>query len=109
MRHPTLLLTAILLFCGLPGSSLRSQGTNKDLLVSPRLVSLRKDVEAGNHSALESFWQDITKQGAPLVERIHGDERNVLVTFLWRSKEETNVVIMSDFGNNVRSLVLTRL
>lgn len=109
MRVPTLLLTAILLFCGLPGSSVPSQGTNKDLLVSPRLASLRKDVEAGNHSALEGFWHEITKQGAPLVERIEGDERNVLVTFFWRSKEETNVVIMSDFGNNVRSLVLTRL
>jgi len=74
MREPTLLLTVILLFCGLPGPSVSSQGTIKHLLVSPRLAGLRKDVEAGNHSALERFWQDITKQGALLVERIHGDE-----------------------------------
>ena len=104
-----LLLTAILLFSGLSGSSVRSQSTNKDLLVSPRLTRLRRDVEAGNRSALESFWQDIAKQGAPLVESIQGEERNLLVTFLWRSKEAANVVIMCDFGANVRSRILTRL
>ena len=109
MREPTLLLTAVLLFCGLLECSVRSQSTNQELLFSPRLASLRKDVQAGNLSALESFWQETTRQGTPLVEPIKGDERNVLVTFLWRSKEAANVVIMCDFGNNVRSRVLTRL
>jgi enterochelin esterase-like enzyme len=109
MRERTLLLTAILLFSGLSASSFRSQSTNQDLLVSPRLASLRKDVEAGNRSALQSFWQDIAKQGAPLVESIQGDERNLLVSFLWRSKEAANVVIICDFGANVRSRILTRL
>ena len=37
-------------------------------LTSPRLSGLKKEVEAGNRAAIESFWQDVTKQGAPLIE-----------------------------------------
>ena len=112
MREPTLLLSAILLFCGLPGSSLRSQGINKDLLVSPRLATLKTELEAGNRAALEHFWQEVTKQGTPLVEPIKGESRYVWLTFLWRAKEETkNVVIWSDLGNwqNLATLQMARL
>jgi len=102
----TLLLGFIL--CGFQDPSYTAQVTIQKTPVSPRLVALSKDLGAGNGSALESFWQEVTRQGTPLIEPIKGDERNVLVTFLWRSKEPANVVIMCDFGNNVRSLVLTR-
>src|SRR5215831_18407913 len=62
---------------------------------SPRLTALKKDLESGNRAALENFWQEVTKQGAPLVESIAGDDRNALLTFLWRAKEETkNVVVV---------------
>jgi enterochelin esterase-like enzyme len=62
---------------------------------SPRLTALKKDLESGNRAALESFWQEVTKQGAPLVELIADDDRNALLTFLWRAKEDTkNVVVV---------------
>src|ERR1051326_3319141 len=64
---------------------------------SPRLAALHKELAAGNQVALENFWQEVTKQGAPLVEPIKGESRYVWLTFLWRAKEETkNVVIWSD-------------
>ena len=78
-------------------------------IVSPRLAALQRDLKAGNQSALETFWQEVNKSGTPLVETIKGNEKNALVTFLWRSKEPTHVVILSDFGANVASLTLTRL
>ena len=109
MKKAALTLVIAFLFCGLHESSCGAQGKIQEALVSPRLAALIKNLGTGDGSALESFWQEVTRQGAPMIEPMKGDERNVLVTFLWRAKEETNVVIMSDFGNNVRSLVLTRL
>jgi enterochelin esterase-like enzyme len=81
-------------------------------LKSPRLSALKKEVEAGNRTALESFWQDVTKQGAPLVEQITGDDRHVLLTFVWRAKEEMrNIVVVGgvagyDFSENQMTRLL---
>jgi len=64
-------------------------------ITSPRLAALKKDIDSGNRAALETFWQEVTKQGTPLVEPITGDDRYVFLTFLWRAKEETkNVVVV---------------
>ena len=52
--------------------------------------------ESGNHAVLESFWEQVTREGTPLVEPIPGDEKHVLVTFLWRAGEGIrNVVLIS--------------
>ena len=79
--------------------------------VSPRLAALRKDLEAGSRSALEQFWQEAARQGTPLVEPIQDDERNVLVTFLWRAKEETrNILVFPELGGgNIAKNQMTRL
>lgn len=73
---------------------------------SPRMAGLKKEVESGNRAALESFWQDVAKQGTPLVEPVPNDDRHVLLTFLWRAKEDIrNVVVVGgvagyDFSEN---------
>jgi enterochelin esterase-like enzyme len=73
-----------------------AQGVSTKELLSPRLVALQKELQAGNRAALESFWQQIAKQGTPLVEPVAGDDKSVLVTFLWRGDSEThNVVLFS--------------
>jgi enterochelin esterase-like enzyme len=85
---------------------------SRETPASPRLAALQKDLEAGNRAALEPFWQEVTKQGAPLVEPVAGESRHVWLTFLWRAQEETrNVVIWSDLGNaqNLSTLQMTRL
>ena len=62
---------------------------------SPRISVLQKDLEAGNTAALGIFWQEISKQGAPLIELISGDDDFRLVTFLWHAKQEIkNAVIL---------------
>jgi len=84
----------------------------QESLASPRLAALQRELEAGHTAALENFWQEVTKQGAPLVEPIKGESRYVWLTFLWRAKEETkNVVIWSDLGNwrDLSTLQMTRL
>ncbi len=62
--------------------------------ISPRITALQQLLLSGNTAALPAFWQEITQQGTPLIEAIEGDDKHVLVTFLWRDKGDTrNVVI----------------
>ena len=63
-------------------------------LISPRLISLQKELSRGNRAALETFRQEIAKQGTPLVEPIPGDNRYLHVTFLWQAKGETRNVVV---------------
>ena len=95
-RLATFAVSAVML-CGIwiLSDSEYAKAFAQDLdLMSPRLSALKKEVEAGNRAALESFWQDVTKQGAPLIETFKGNERQVLLTFLWRAKGETRNVVL---------------
>lgn len=63
--------------------------------LSPRITSLRHDLESGKRGALDAFWREIEEKGAPLFESIEGDHEHVFVTFVWRGGEETrNVVVL---------------
>ncbi len=68
----------------------------KELLVSPRITALEQELASGNRDALETFWQEITEHGVPLIETIEDDNEQHLVTFLWRDKGDTrNVVVFA--------------
>lgn len=67
-------------------------------LDSPRLLALKNDLKSGRSDALGEFWQEIARRGAPLVEAIKGDDRNLLVTFLWRDKAEQKFVAVFPFA-----------
>jgi enterochelin esterase-like enzyme len=67
-----------------------------EALLSPRLIALQKDLKAGQGAALESFWQEVIKQGTPMVEPTPDKHNFLYVTFLWRGKEDTkNVVVIT--------------
>ena len=71
-------------------------------LVSPRLLTLQRELEAGEPNLLDMFWQEVAMQGAPLVEPIEEEERHVWVTFLWRGGHEVStVVILSTLDQTV--------
>jgi len=62
---------------------------------SPRILALRKELESGSREALPAFWREVESRGTPLAEPISGDEKNLLVTFLWRATFETyNVLVL---------------
>lgn len=52
-------------------------------LQSPRLASLYATLKSGDAAALDAFWRDVAAMGTPLIESAD-DDRDVLVTFLWR-------------------------
>jgi len=52
-------------------------------LDSPRLAALAREVNAGNHAAVQQFWEEL-KGKTPLVETIPDNDQFLRVTFLWR-------------------------
>lgn len=62
--------------------------------LSPRLAALQERLKSGDTKALDSFWREIAEQGAPIIEGVPGNDRDVLVTILWRAKEETRNVFV---------------
>jgi enterochelin esterase-like enzyme len=69
-------------------------------LQSPRLIRLAKEIDTAGQKALDTFREEIQKQGTPVVEPIREDENHVWVTFLWFAKERVrNVVVFSGLTN----------
>jgi enterochelin esterase-like enzyme len=79
-------------------------------LTSPRLETLRLAVEAGNTTAIDAFWQELSQQGAPLIEPIAGDDRHSLVTFVWRAEHEhESVAVVNALPGRDSTEPMTRL
>jgi enterochelin esterase-like enzyme len=70
-----------------------------DRPLSPRLATLRDQLKSGNRNALDNFWKEITERGAPIIEGVPGYDREVLVTMLWRAREETRNVFVFRLGD----------
>lgn len=68
--------------------------TVDDRPLSPRLATLRDQLKSGDGKALDSFWKEITESGAPIIEGVPENDRDVLVTILWRAREGTRNVFV---------------
>ena len=87
-----------------------SQTLSAKQAVSPRIAALDRELQSGKLAALDQFWQAVTSEGTPIIEEIQGDERNTLVTFVWRAKEQTNnVVVFGCGGGNLSRNQMSRL
>jgi enterochelin esterase family protein len=65
----------------------QSRSELSEALDSPRLMTLAREVKAGNHEAVQRFWEDVNGK-IPLVETIPENDQFRLVTFLWRGGAE---------------------
>ncbi len=64
-----------------------------EVLDSPRLAALAKELDAGLPPDLEQFWKEA--QGhTPLIEPFPGDASSSWATFLYRGNAETHAVMM---------------
>ena len=67
----------------------------KPVADSRRIQALQASIQRGEKESVNSFWEEVRKTGAPLIEPIAGDQNNMAVTFLWRGKPDTrNVVVL---------------
>ena len=88
----------------LSGVFQESTGTLNDQPSSPRLLALRDRLTAGDRTALDKFWKEINEQGAPIIESATDNDREVLVTMLWRAREETRNVFVFRLGDVSKSM-----
>src|SRR6185436_19821315 len=82
----------------------QESGRNDDRPLSPRLAALQDRLKAGDRDALETFWKEIKQSSAPIVEEVSGNDRDVLVTMLWRATEETKNVFVFRLGDVNKSM-----
>jgi len=61
---------------------------------SPRIKALKAAVESGKRASVDAFWNEVKGRGAPLIEALAGDDKNMLVTFLWRGGPGTHNVFV---------------
>jgi len=90
------------------GGSFAKQETGRnvdDRPLSPRLSALRDRIKSGDREALDSFWKEIEAHGAPIVEEAPGNDRDVLVTILWRATAETTNVFVFRVGEVNKPMV----
>jgi enterochelin esterase family protein len=67
----------------------------KPVAESQRIQALQASIQRGERGSVNSFWEEVSKTGAPLIERIPGDRDNMVATFLWRGKPDTrNVMVL---------------
>src|SRR5690349_4682607 len=81
--------------------------TLNDQPSSPRLRALRDRLTSGDRTALDKFWNEINEQGAPIIEPAAESDHEMLVTMLWRAREETKNVFVFRLGDVSKSM--TRL
>jgi enterochelin esterase-like enzyme len=79
------------------GNALPNQASARtvdDRPLSPRIATLQDRLKAGDRNALDSFWKEIEQSGTPMIEPAAGSRSDVLVTILWRAREETRNVFV---------------
>jgi len=98
MNHRKISYRCLIIAIVLLAPHLSGQTAHGKKINSPRVLALQREIEKGHRDALEEFWSEISKAGAPLVEPIAGDSENFLVTFLWRAKEENRYIVVFPFA-----------
>ena len=67
----------------------------KPVVESGRITILQASIQRGENNSISAFWEEVKKNGAPLIEPIPGDPDNMAVTFLWRGTPDTrNVMVL---------------
>ena len=74
---------------------------------SSKINSLVEQIRIGNANSLNLFWENVEREGSPLIESIKDDDNNALLTYIFKGDENTkNVVVMhpicwKDYKNNM--------
>ena len=99
-RNGTKIINALfLLLLNATLSSVATAQTVDDLPLSPRLQALQEQVKSGDRSSLDKFWKEIGERGAPIIEPVAENNRDMLVTMIWRAGEETRNVFVFRLGD----------
>jgi enterochelin esterase-like enzyme len=87
----------------------RVEQSKPKALDSPRLAALAREVQDGNHAAVQQFWEEL-KGKTPLIETIPDNDQFLRVTFLWRGGDEARGLrVDGDVPRELEQKPLSRL
>lgn len=67
-------------------------------MMSEKIERLLEDIQSKNlEELLSRFWQEVRKEGTPLIEPIDGSS-HYLVTFIWKATGEHRNVVVTNYG-----------
>lgn len=69
---------------------------NETKIISPRVSRLREEIKLSGEDAVSNFWKEIEESGTPIFEKIEGDDKHNLITFLVREEEEVENIICNN-------------
>jgi enterochelin esterase-like enzyme len=72
-------------------------------VASPRLAALQQALKDGDHDAPTRFWQQVAREGTPLIEPAPGECGRMRVTFLWEAgsaHDDLNVGVLGPFNQD---------
>ncbi|MFX1498560.1 MAG: alpha/beta hydrolase [Promethearchaeota archaeon] len=74
---------------------------SKTQAISPRIIRLREEIKLSGEDAVSNFWKEIEESGTPIFEKIEGDDKYNIITFLVREEEEeANIICYNLFVND---------
>lgn len=78
-------------------------------ILSPRIQRLRHDLQNARSDALSAFWEEVARQGTPMIEP--GPDGFSSVTFLWRDDGAArHIAVIQDWGaDGIREHPMARL
>ncbi|MFX1594250.1 MAG: alpha/beta hydrolase, partial [Promethearchaeota archaeon] len=84
---------------------------NNSSLISPTIKKLQEGIKINKNKAISEFWKRIEKIGTPIFEKIEGDNKYNLITFLVQEDEEVeNIVCFSTFlTDDIKEGLLERI
>ena len=77
--------------------SIITQAQDAAKALSPQLEGVQNRVLAGDNTAVDAFWNQVTREGAPLIEPDVAGSDLLLVTFVYRGTETTRNVAIGGF------------
>ena len=68
---------------------------------SSLVAAVQRDMAAGKASAQDEFWKLVEQKKAPIIEKIPGNDKQVLATFVWKDNGDTKNVIVNARVNGI--------
>lgn len=84
---------------------------NNQKIISPRIQKLDEKLKIDKYKAVEEFWDEVRENGSPIIEKIEGDDKNYLVTVVWKECEPVDrmAVFGEMFGMDSENTQLEKL
>ena len=57
---------------------------NNQKVISPRIHRLCEELIIDRGTALKTFWNEVSTNGSPIIEKTENDDENYLLTLVWR-------------------------